>query len=180
MGAVREHSPALLVMTLFSRHEDALQWGMDQARERWGAIALTSPKIDFAETTYYAPTMGAPLVLNLIAFEGVIDPAELPAIKHATNDFEQRLAAQQRYPEPRPINLDPGYLTPAKFVLATTKDASHRLYLAEGIFGEVTLTFVRHAWREFEWTYPNYRRAEYKEFLTACRNRLLIAPKTTS
>jgi len=58
-------------------------------------------------------------------------------------------------------------------VLATTKDASHRIYLRDGIFGEVTLHFSRGAWRERDWTYPNYRREDYKDFLLACRKLLL-------
>jgi hypothetical protein len=69
--------------------------------------------------------------------------------------------------------LDPGYLAPGKFVLASTKDHAHRLYLGQGIYGEVTLVFQGGKWLPQEWTYPNYRRGDYHDFLTRCRQRYL-------
>jgi hypothetical protein len=54
-----------------------------------------------------------------------------------------RVPPVAQWPEPRPLNLDPGYLTEAKLVLATTKDRNHRLYLDRGIFAEVTLCYQR-------------------------------------
>jgi hypothetical protein len=58
-------------------------------------------------------------------------------------------------------------------VLASTKDHAHRLYLGEGIYAEVTLAFRQRQWQPLEWTYPDYRRADYQEFFTACREYLL-------
>ena len=40
------------------------------------------------------------------------------------------MLAEAGHAEPRPLNLDPGYLTPAKLVLASTKDHAHRIYLS--------------------------------------------------
>ena len=101
---------------------------------------------------YYEPTMGPGLRKQLWAFERHIDPAALPDIKHHTNDLELALAAESPRPEPRPINLDPGYLTLAKLVLATTKDQAHRLYLRDGIFAEVTLHFRDWGFQPWPWT----------------------------
>ena len=72
----------------------------------------------------------------------------------------------------RPLNLDPGYLTSAKQVLSSTKDHTHRIYLGEGIFGEITLFYRHGAWRDHEFTFPNYRRADYQQYFTECRNWL--------
>lgn len=73
-------------------------------------------------------------------------------------------------PVARPLNLDPGYLTEAKLVLASTKDHAHRIYLSQGIYAEVTLSFRRGHWRHHDWTYPDYRRADYHAFFTQCRD----------
>jgi hypothetical protein len=70
----------------------------------------------------------------------------------------------------RPLNLDPGYLTEAKLVLASTKDHAHRIYLSQGIYAEVTLSFRRGHWRHHDWTYPDYRRDDYHAFFTQCRD----------
>jgi len=34
------------------------------------------------------------------------------------------------------VNIDPGYISLGKLVLASTKDHAHRLYLGEGVYGE--------------------------------------------
>ena len=49
--------------------------------------------------------------------------------KLLTNQWEQEYAQLHAGPEPRPLNLDPGYLTEAKLILASTKDRDHRIYL---------------------------------------------------
>jgi hypothetical protein len=98
----------------------------------------------------------------------------LPARKHQTNAWEDEYRSSHSHPELRPLNLDPGYVTEAKLVLATTKDRDHRLYLADGIFGEVTLFFRQGAWQSRPWTYPDYQRAEYHQFLTQCREFLRV------
>ena len=71
-----------------------------------------------------------------------------------------------------PLNLDPGYVTLAKLVLASTKDHAHRIYLADCIYAEVTLSYRGGAWQPFEWTYPDYRRADFHVFFTRCRELL--------
>ncbi len=62
----------------------------------------------------------------------------------------------------RRINLDPGYLTLSKLVLATTKNFQHRIYLRKGIYAEITLKFKRgRGFEPWEWTYPDYKSKEY-------------------
>ena len=86
--------------------------------------------------------------------------------------LEAAYAKLQRHPEPRPLNLDPGYLTSAKLVLASTKDHAHRIYLSRGIYAEVTLHYQDRGWQHHEWTFPDYRRADYQEFFTHARDHL--------
>ena len=69
----------------------------------------------------------------------------------------------------RRINIDPGYINAGKLVLATTKDWQHRLYLGEGIYGEVTLRFKGVSFSVWEWTYPDYQTADYIEIFNLIR-----------
>jgi len=172
MGELREHSHVLPVMATFSCHPPALDWARDKAAETWGDIALESPLLSFDETDYYESTMGAELRIRLLAFARLMSPVELVERKLQTNLWESAYAQQGAHSQPRPLNLDPGYVTPAKLVLASTKDHSHRLYLDRGIFAEVTLHYSSGCWNPRRWTYPNYRRADYHEFLTECRGEL--------
>ena len=70
----------------------------------------------------------------------------------------------------RPVNLDPGYIEHAKVILASTKNFYHRMYLARGIFGEVTMHFRDGAYEFFPWTYPDYKSAEYQRFFLELRD----------
>jgi hypothetical protein len=172
MGRPLPHSPALLLLAAFSRHEAALDWARQRAVETWGAIARESPRFDFIETHYYDATMGPGLKKVFFTFQRALDPAELVDIKIQTNQWEEEYAAAADHPEPRPLNLDPGYLTLGKLVLASTKDFAHRVYLSRGIYAEVTLQYKHHRWQHHEYTFADYRRADYQEFFTECRETL--------
>ncbi len=172
MGEVHPPAPVLLLVAAFSRYESALAWGRNRAIEAWGPIALESPAFDFDQTDYYRTTMGDGLRKVFWTFERLIDPSSLVDIKLQTNGWEQDYAAFGGHPEPRPLNLDPGYLTLGKLLLASTKDFAHRIYLSRGIFAEVTLFYRRGTWEHHEWTFADYRRDDYQEFFSGARNHL--------
>lgn len=173
MGLIHEHVPVLLIVAISSRYHEALAWARERMEREFGPLALTSDVFAFTETDYYAATMGTDLKKQFVALEQLIDPGDLADIKRRTNEWEAEYAALGRHPEPRPLNLDPGYITPAKLVLASTKDHAHRVYLRDGIFAEVTLVYRGRRWQPLEWTYPDYRRDDYQEFFTRCRDRVL-------
>lgn len=172
MGDITEPEPVLLVLAAFSRHPAALDWAKARAETEFGPVKLASPRFSFVETAYYEPTMGAGIQKCFWAFERLIDPVELVAIKRATNAWEAEYAKSAAHDEPRPLNLDPGYITAAKLVLASTKDHAHRIYLSDGIFAEVTLFYKDRAWQHRDWTFPDYRRADYQQFFSECRDDL--------
>jgi hypothetical protein len=162
----------LLLLAAFSRHDAALDWARQRAVEAWGQVERESPRFDFADTHYYDATMGPGLKKVFFTFQRPFDPAELVEIKLETNRWEEQYAAAAGHAEPRPLNLDPGYLTLAKLVLASTKDFAHRIYLSRGIYAEITLQCRHHCWQHHEYTFPDYRRADYQEFFTECREAM--------
>jgi len=172
MGDIKEHRKTLLLIAAISRHEQAIRWARDRISQEWGEIALESPCFLFDSTSYYEASMGTQLRKAFFAAERLIDPSELAQIKHETNRWEVSYAETSGHPEQRPLNLDPGYITEAKLVLATTKDRDHRVYLEKGIYAEVTLYFHGREWHSREWTYPDYRREDYHQFFTQCRDYL--------
>jgi hypothetical protein len=172
MGAPSDPAPAMLLIAASSRYEAALAWGLHQAEREFGPAAAVSDAFDFTETDYYVAEMGGDLKKQLWALAAPIDPGRLAAIKLTTNLWEAEYAGLSLHPEPRPLNLDPGYVTLAKLVLASTKDHAHRIYLAEGIYAEVTLVYRAGAWQPLDWTYPDYRRAEFHAFFARCRELL--------
>jgi hypothetical protein len=116
--------------------------------------------------------MGSGLKKVIWGFEQLIDPARLVDRKLQANAWERQYRDEAGTSESRPLNLDPGYLTLAKLVLASTKDRDHRLHLQHGVFAENTLFFREGAWCARPWTYPDYRRSDYHQFLMLCRDYL--------
>jgi hypothetical protein len=173
MGEIHDPSPVLLIVAVSSRHAEALDWARQRIGERHGPVALVSDAFDFTETDYYTATMGTNLKKQFVACEVPIDPGLLPDVKREANAWEAEYTALHRHAEPRPLNLDPGYITPAKLVLASTKDHAHRLYLHGGIYAEVTLSYQHRCWQPRQWTYPDYRREDYQRFFSECRDLLL-------
>jgi hypothetical protein len=178
MAHISNHGRVLRILAAFSRYGEALDWARQTAEQAWGPIALASERFDHWETSYYEATMGPDLVKQFFAFERLVDPAALVDWKLASIEWEREYQQLGRHPETRPLNLDPGYLTEAKLVLATTKDRDHRIYLSRGIYAESTLFFHRGVWAPRPWTYPDYRRADYHEFFLRCRS--LVRAKLTA
>jgi len=173
MGDIHDPDAVLLLVAASSRHQAALDWARERIERQFGPLALVSDAFDFTETAYYTATMGEELKKQFVSCERLIDPGELAHVKRETNAWEAEYATLGGHAEPRPLNLDPGYITPAKLVLTSTKDHAHRLYLGDGIYAEVTLAYRQRQWQPQEWTYPDYRRADYQAFFTACREYLL-------
>lgn len=172
MGQIQEHSPVMLISAVISRYDEAVNWAETELIQAWGPIALRSPPFAFHETSFYEATMGSGLVKHFFAFEQFIDPSTLIERKQLSNQLEQQYKEQFAHEESRPLNLDPGYISQAKLVLATTKDRDHRIYLGKGIYAEVTLHYKKSGWSINRWTYPNYQRKDFHAFFTQCRQFL--------
>jgi hypothetical protein len=167
MGSAREPQPVKLIASLLTG-EAALLPGIKQALgEMWGPIDFESELLPFEHTDYYAAEFGPGLQRQIVTFARLIPPGELPAIKHQANDLEASLAAGGQ----RRVNVDPGYVSLGKLVLATTKDHAHRLYLDRGIYGEVTLTYQRGRFRPWPWSYPDYAADRYCTLFDQVRER---------
>ena len=127
---------------MVSRYTDALLWSIERLTQTHGPVALESPVYDFVETEYYQQTMGEDLKKQFVAFEQLVPPDAIVAAKINSNDLEVEYAKAHDHPETRPVNLDPGYISEAKLVLATTKDRDHRLVLVRWNLcrGHITLS----------------------------------------
>ncbi len=135
--------------------------------EELGMVALQSSYFNFSEfTDYYEEEMGEPLWKGFYAFERLKEPEFLLDLKYLCYECERKTATPEGK---RTINLDPGYLTLSKVVLATFKDYSHRLYLGRSVYGEVTLFYREGTYQSFPWTYPDYKKEEVIEFFNKVR-----------
>ena len=166
MGSPQRHSPVKLVISLLYNDETVFAQARTRLRRKFGRLDLESGPLDFSHTDYYRSELGDGLKRKFISFTKLIPPQDLPRIKLAANRLEQALSRRHL----RRINIDPGYLDQAKFILATTKNYKHRIYLARGIFAEVTLFFQGGTFRPWECTYPDYRSQPCIDILNSIRS----------
>jgi hypothetical protein len=167
MGTAREPQPVKLIASLFAGEPVLLAKAVAALTRLFGPIDLESESLPFDHTDYYTPEFGPGLKRQIVTFERLISPVELPAIKCQTNELEWSMAEGGK----RRVNIDPGYVSLGKLVLATTKDHAHRLYLDRGIYGEVTLTYQQGRFRPWPWTYPDYGSETYCAMFGTIRER---------
>jgi hypothetical protein len=171
MGTPKEPPPAKLFVGVITGEENLLVEIRDTLTEIFGPVDAESPLIPFAHgQRYYAKEMGADLKRKFFSFSRLINQHEIADAKCRTNNIED---SRRREDGTRRVNLDPGFVSPAKVVLATTKNFSHRIYLDAGIFAEVTLAMRHGVWESFPYTYPDYKLPEYIEFFTELRKKLM-------
>jgi hypothetical protein len=173
MWELKEPKPVKLIVGILAADESCLAAARNRLASALGEIDLVSDTWPFDQTDYYAGQIGLRILRQFVSFAALIDPGELASLKHRTNALEQQLARSLAMPFSRPINLDPGIIEPSKLVLATTKNYSHRIYIGEKMYAEVTLVFEKGGWRPGPYTYPDYRQQAYFDFFTKVRGRLL-------
>jgi hypothetical protein len=176
MAAVRPDKTVRLFVAVLSAPTADLAAARAMVEERFGPADSNAGPWPHVWTDYYAGQMGPGLLRSFWGFARPMIPDDLVDAKLAANALEARFAGE--FPVPgsaRPINLDPGYVCDGKVVLASVKDHCHRLCMGRGVYAECTLHWQAGAWRDWPWTYPDYRTDEYKAFFADQRSRLRSA-----
>ncbi len=171
MSSPSEPGPAKLVVGAFTPDKGLFPQLAEELADRFGQPDLVSPWFDFTHTRYYEQEMGTPLFRRMLAFSQLIPMEELGSIKLFTNRMEARYQEDGR----RRVNIDPGYLTLERFVLASGKNFTHRIYIGKGVFADLTLVYHKKDFTPLPWTYPDYAGEEIRTFLGRVRQRYLVA-----
>ena len=173
MWDTKEPNPVKLIVGILAADENCLQAAVETLTAEFTNLDLQSDVWPFTQTNYYNTETGENILRQFVSIDKLIDPGSLPQIKHRTNTLEQELAAKLNTDLPRPVNLDPGIIEPSKLILATTKNYSHRIYIGQKMYAEVTLIFDKGSWHPLPYTYPDYKQQSYHDFFTKVRIRLL-------
>ena len=179
MGRIKKHPPVKLIIGLTYAPGVMLENVLERLEQKFSSIEKRSNSYIFSSfTTYYANEMGENLTKLFLVFARLIEPVTLPDIKIETNKLEEEYGVAAG----RQVNLDPGYISEAKLVLATTKNYAHRIYLDKGIFGDIHLTYTNQSFQKQSWTYPDYQQEGIINFFNEIRHKYLhqLGEKFTS
>jgi hypothetical protein len=165
----KEPLPAKLVIALIYKERLVAQTGWKTIEKTWGALDYLSEVRPFDYTSYYEKEMGRPLYRRWATFGDLVSQDKLADIKWQALDIEKQWVRDQR----RQLNLDPGLITAERLVLATGKNFSHRIYLGKGIWGDLTLLFIKGTYQPLPWTYPDYRDSQSIWMFNKIRERYL-------
>ena len=170
MSLPQSPKPAKLVIGFFLKEKRVAVDVVKALVEKLGPVDMTSPWLPFNLTTYYNDEMGTPLFRRMLAFKRLIRQSALANIKLFTNGLEREHSIDGR----RGVNIDPGYLLQERFVLATGKNYSHRIYIGSEIYADLTLLYLNGHFNKLPWTYPDYASENVMAFLEWVRKKYVI------
>ena len=119
--------------------------------------------------SYYSKEMGAPLSRIFFLTKEKFPREFLLSTKLEALVWERNWSVDGK----RMVNVDIGLLSLENFILATTKNYSHRIFLGQNIFADLTYQFQQKAFHNLPWTYPDFADDEKKEFFLRGRSYLL-------
>jgi hypothetical protein len=166
MGESGKPDPALVVVGVLYSDPSVLEKAIEAMQPVLGRISNACDPIPFGWTEYYVKELGDDLKRIFLHSEKLSERDLLADLKLWTNRIENDHAREDGS---RRINLDPGLLTEENFVLATTKNRGHRIYLRDGIFAEVTLLFHLGRFESLDSTFPDYRSDEVRAIFESIR-----------
>lgn len=167
MSHPRPPVPAKLIIGMITREKEL---AIDVGNRLWAAfgdIDMISRWFVFDDTDYYEAEMGKRLYRRMLAFKHLVEQGSLGGIKINTNIIENEFASDGK----RRVNIDPGLLTHERFVLATGKNFTHRIYIGDHIYADLTLIYQQGQFHPLPWTYPDYRKENIQQYLFRVRQK---------
>lgn len=144
-------------------------------KARWNSVygegLILTPELN-PLFPYYAKEMGEEKFLSrfFITSKSPVDRDELLSGKLHSLDWEREWTVDGK----RMVNVDIGLIALENFLLATTKNYSHRIFIGSDIFADLTYQFQKGSYQALPWTYPDYLDTQKIQFLTKVRSQLLV------
>lgn len=176
MACPQQFEKEKLVVAVLYRDKEQLAGALNMLAEDFGMIDSVSKSYDFSDgfTSYYDSEMHGSVKRIIISFQRLIDPALLSDIKLRTNQMENDLCIDGY----RSVNIDPGLMSHGRFILATAKNGSARIPLADGIYADLTLFYARGDWNKLPWTYTDFQSSYVRTYLKQVREIYMKQRKT--
>ena len=153
---------------LISNKENLFNEIKEELKNLYGEIIHETKIFSWNFTDYYEKELGKDLKKQFLFFKKPINQEEIVKIKLETNKLEDKYSKNKK----RSINIDPGYLTEIKAVLASAKNKSYKIYIKNGIYGDPVLRYVNNSYQAFEHSFKDFKTKEYIEIFNEARKLL--------
>lgn len=175
MGLAQDFEKEKLIIGFIYNKEETYEKALKIMVEKFGPYDYATEEFSFTEefSNYYDEELGGEARRRILSFEKLVDPEDQADIKTFTNAVEADFSIDGN----RKVNLDPGFLSHGRLLLATTKKTGFRIPLKDGIYTELTLFYARGAWQKLPWTYRDYQSERVQNFLTEVRKKYLLQRK---
>ena len=171
MGQTYEFENEKLIIGVIYNDMEVYEKAMEMLKDAFGEVDYESERFSFSKefSDYYDGELGGEGMRVILSFRKTVDPSRQAEIKIATNEMERVLSVDGN----RKINLDPGFISSGRLMLATTKKIGFRIPLQDGIYTELTLFWAKGGWHKLPWTYRDYQSERVQKFLTKVRKAYL-------
>jgi len=173
MSQLKKPKPVKLIMSIIYKKEEIFNCALEDIIKTFGQTDFTTEILPFDFTDYYYKEMGSLLNRRFMSFLKLMAPEALPKIKIETNQIELKYSINSN----RQVNIDPGYISAERLVLATGKNFTHRIYLNDGVYADLTLIYQNKNFRPLPWTYPDYATPKIREIFKQIRENYLLQLK---
>ena len=174
LGIIKEFEAEKLVVGLMYTDIEFFESGLNELCALYGEIDTQSREYSFSSfSNYYNEEMNGEVLKRFVSFKTLINPSMLADAKLNTNHIESIFTIANC----RKVNIDPCLLSHGKFVMATTKGASFRIPLCDGVYGDLSLVYARNHWVDFFWTYYDIKSEPIKQYLAQVRKLYLLQRK---
>ncbi len=171
MGAALDFEYEKLIIGFIYNTDENYERALKIMTDKFGPVDFMTEEFSFTNefSSYYDEELGGEARRRIVSFERLVDPTMQADIKTFTNSVEADFSIDGN----RKVNLDPGFLSHGRLLLATTKKTGFRIPLKDGIYTELTLYYARGAWQKLPWTYRDYQSERVQNFLTTVRKKYL-------
>lgn len=176
MGLAQKFEKEKLIIGFIYNTKENFEKALKIMVDKFGNFDFETDEFSFTEefSSYYDDEIGGEAKRKILSFERLVNPEDQADIKTFTNAIEAEFSIDGN----RKVNLDPGFLSHGRLLLATTKKTGFRIPLKNGIYTELTLFFARGAWQKLPWTYRDYQSERVQAFLSRVRKRYLEQRKS--
>ena len=122
----------------------------------------------FSKTDYYNAEMGESLYRSVVSFKGLIPPENIMECKVKAIKIENTLKTKNGG---RVANIDIGYMDQDKVVLPSTKRGPFKLYVGNGFWLDMVLTYAKGDFKPTAWAFADFKENPYKRDLLLIREK---------